>query len=93
MKCENCRFWLRKEEAVPGNGMIKGICVRYPPTATGSFVPIVNRIANTMTPKLIETTVWPTTNNAQWCGEARVLTEQEENDGNRKTPKETQEIK
>ncbi len=93
MNCEDCRFWLRKEEAAPTNGMIKGICVRYPPKATGSFLPVVNRIANTVKPQLMETTTWPTTNNAQWCGEheARILTEQETNDGNRETQKETQE--
>ncbi len=96
MKCENCRFWLRKKEAAPTNGMIKGICVRYPPKGTGSFLPVANRIANTVQPQLFETTTWPTTNNAQWCGEWRKISLGEQmveeilDDRNRKTPKQTQ---
>ena len=92
MKCENCRFWLRKEEAKPMNGLFKGICVRYPPKGSSSFLPVANRITNTVKPQLFETTTWPTTNNAQWCGEfreAKLLTE-EINDRNRETQKETQ---
>ena len=93
MNCENCRFWEEKKKINPGNGVRMGFCRCNPPIATGCFVPKPGRIAGTMTPQLIEMTIWPQVSAINWCGEGepRILTEQEANDRNRKTPKETQE--
>lgn len=95
MKCEDCRFWEEKENANPGNGVRMGFCRRNPPIATGCFVPKAGRIAGTVTPQLVEMTIWPQTQAGAWCGEGkpRILTEQEANDRNRETPEEAQESK
>ena len=69
MKCENCRFWEEKKEIKPGNGVRMGFCRRNPPIATGCFVPKAGRIAGTVTPQLVEMTIWPQVSANNWCGE------------------------
>jgi hypothetical protein len=90
MTCENCRFWEETKKTVPANGVRMGYCRRNPPIATGCFVPKPGRIAGSITPQLVEMTLWPQVSASNWCGEseARILT----NDRNRKTPKETKEV-
>ena len=93
IKCEDCRFWEEKKEIKPGNGVQMGYCRRNPPIATGCFVPKAGRIVGTVTPQLVEMTLWPQVSANNWCGEGkpRILTEQEANDRNRETQKEAQE--
>ena len=90
MKCEGCRFW--EQKGVPNNGVQMGFCRRRPPIATGCFVAKTGRIAGTVTPQFVEMTIWPQVSANNWCGEGepKILTEQEANDRNRKTPKQTQ---
>ena len=82
MKCENCRFWEQKENISQGNDVWMGYCRRNPPIATGCFVPKAGRIAGTVTPQLVEMTIWPKVSANNWCGEfePKILTEQEAND-------------
>ena len=81
MKCEECGFWEVKKVAVPNNGVRMGYCRRNPPIATGCFVPKTNRINGTVTPQLVEMTIWPQVSANNWCGEGKpkILTEQEAN--------------
>ena len=69
MKCDDCRFWEQVKTAKAGNGVIMGFCRRNPPIATGCFVPKPGRIAGTVTPQLVEMTIWPKTQAGAWCGE------------------------
>ena len=76
MKCEDCRFWEEKKGAKPSNGARMGYCRRNPPIATGCFVPKPGRIAGSITPQLVEMTLWPQVSANNWCGEfeSRILT-------------------
>lgn len=70
--CKECRFWEQQETKAPQNGVIKGVCHRNPPIATGCFMPKMNIISGQVEPQYLELTVWACTNSVSWCGEFKV---------------------
>lgn len=70
MKCKDCDWWKLLEEGAPLNGAQKGRCHGRAPTVTAVVMPKVNQIANTVTPQIVEITVWPVTPaDCEACGD------------------------
>lgn len=67
--CKDCNFWEQQETKAPQNSVMKGICHRNPPIATGCFMPKMNMISGQVEPQYLELTVWACTNSVSWCGE------------------------
>ena len=72
MKCKECHWWklIANDKNSQHNGAQRGRCRIRPPIATPVIMPVVNQIANTVTPQIVEVTVWPVTNaDCEACGE------------------------
>ena len=70
MQCKDCGWWKIIEEGAPFNGVEKGRCQGRAPTVTAVVMPQVNQIANTVTPQIVEVTVWPVTpSTCEACGD------------------------
>lgn len=61
MNCKDCKWWKLIDEGDSLDGAAKGRCHGKAPTATAVAMPKINQIANTITPQIIEVTVWPVT--------------------------------
>ena len=58
--CEDCGWWkLIEDKDRPLNGVKSGRCGGGGPTVTAVVMPAVNQIANTVTPQIVEVTLWP----------------------------------
>lgn len=70
-KCEKCGWWkLIEDKGQSSNGARKGRCHGRAPTASAVVMPQVNQIANTVTPSIVEVTLWPITGaGCEACGD------------------------
>lgn len=72
MKCKDCGWWKLLEKGAPLNGAQKGRCHGRAPTATAVVMPKLNQITNTVTPHIIEVTVWSITGeDCEACGDSK----------------------
>lgn len=77
LHCEDCRWWtLITEQGATINDTARGRCRGRAPIGTAVVMPVVNKIANTVTPQLIEVTVRSVTG-ANWeaCGDFKAIVE------------------
>lgn len=75
LHCEDCEWWkLIHEKDSELNSIGKGRCHGRAPTGMPVIMPAVNRIANTVTPQIIEVTVWPITGaSCEICGDFKMI--------------------